>query len=338
MSLARALVGPRERRQEGVQHGLRIHIGQDAVDRLEAQGLVVDVDHLHQRPAGEERCPLVLRDRPFLILIALFRRGQGVVAVPHGEEQRGRSPDPVPALLGLRGAQGRERVRHGLRLGLRDRPSLDGSASLLEGEGVEPVHPRRAVEGTDYGVLRVVDQEHHMGKLDGRPRPDLRPGRDAGEDRPLRGPDQGSAAGGEVVPFQIHHAHQSVADRAVGLDAFHIDQRLRELPEDPRPQILIHGPVDGGDPIFHVRGGQSRLGEDQPQGRGRVPHGLLDRLPILRLGGELVAGHHRPLRQVDPPGDQHVRRGEAQRLVPRIHAAVPHSAARMAPSSSGNSS
>ena len=118
---------------------------------------------------------------------------------------------------------------------------------------------------------------------------------DAGEDGALRGPDKGPGAGGEVVLLQVHHANQAVADFPVRLDPLDIEEAVLQGAEQPAVQIGAHGGVDGGDALLHVRGVQPRLGEDEPQGGGGVSHVLLHRLPILGLGGELVAGHHGPL-------------------------------------------
>ena len=71
-------------------------------------------------------------------------------------------------------------------------------------------------------------------------------------------------------------------------------------------------------------GVQPRLRQNQPQSGGRIPHGLLHRLPILRLGGELVAGHHGPAGHVRPRlGEEDIRRIKAQGFPLFVHVTAP---------------
>ena len=222
-----------------------------------------------------------------------------MVAVAHGEQQRRRVLQAVLALHGLRRAQGGQCVRNSVHLLRCELPALQAAAPLLEVEVVELLHGAGAGgQRLDDGAVRVVDQQHHMGQLDGGVLPDPHPGRDAGEDRPLRGPDQGAGAGGEVILVQVHHADEAVADLAVGLGTLDVEQGVRQRLEHALIQIRLHGAVDGRDMAVHIRVVQLRLRQDQPEGGGGVSHRVLHRLPVLRLGGELVAGHHGPLRHV----------------------------------------
>ena len=268
-----------------------------------------------------------------------------MVAVAHGEQQRRRVLQAVFLLHGLRRTHGRQGVRHRVHLFRRQLPTLQVAAALLEVEVVQLLHAvRPGGQGLDDGPVRVVDQQHHVGQLDGGVLPDPHPGRDTGEHRPLRGPDQGAGAGGEIVLVQVHHADEAMADLAVGLGPLDIEQGLRQGLEHARGQIPVHGAVDGRDVIVHVRVVQPGLRQDQPEGGGCVPHRVLHRLPVLRLGGELVAGHHGPLRHVRVLGQQDVRGIKAQFPEFLVHVASPflskdfYSAALMAASRSSNSS
>ena len=85
-----------------------------------------------------------------------------------------------------------------------------------------------------------------------------------------------------------------MADLPVGLDPLDIKEGVLQGFKEAVRQVFAHGGVDGGNALLHVRGVQPRLGENEPQGGGGVPYQGLHRLPVLRLGGELVAGHHGP--------------------------------------------
>ena len=284
------------------------------------------VHHLHQGVPGGQRGPLVLRRHLFQVLIALLGGGQGVVAVAHGEQQRRRVLQAVFLLHGLRRTHGRQGVRHRVHLFRRQLPALQVAAALLEVEVVQLLHAvRPGGQGLDDGPVRVVDQQHHVGQLDGSVLPNPHPGRDTGEHRPLRGPDQGAGAGGEVVLVQIHHADEAMADLAVGLGPLDVEQGLRQGPEHALREIPVHGAVDVRDVLVHIRVVQLGLRQDQPEGGGGVPHRVLHRLPVLRLGGELVAGHHGPLGHVRVFGQQDVRGIKAQLLEFLVHVASPFS-------------
>ena len=128
-----------------------------------------------------------------------------------------------------------------------------------------------------------------------------------------------------------------MAHLAVGLRALNIEQGPRQGLKDALRQIAVHSAVDVRDMGVHIRVVQLGLRQDQPEGGRRVPHSL-------RLGGELVAGHHGPLGHVRILGQQDIRRVKAQLLEFLVHVASPffpensYSAALMAASRSSNSS
>ena len=171
--------------------------------------------------------------------------------------------------------------------------------------------------------LRIVNQKHYVGQLDGRILPDPHPGRDAGENGALGGPDQRAGTRGKIVLLQIHHTNQSTADFSVGLGALNVDEGLRQSLKNSLIQILLHGGVDALDVAVHIRIIQPRLRQNQSQRGWRVSHCLLHCLPILRLGGELVAGYHSPAGHVRILRQQDIGGVEPQGLKFFVHIASP---------------
>ena len=243
-----------------------------------------------------------------------------MVAVAYGEEQGRRAGEVVFGHLGLGGAQAGEGVGHGVDLLFGQAVALDMAAVLHQIEIIDHVHGvRRSGEGFDDGLLRVVDEEHDVRQLNGGVAADPGPGRDALLDGGLGGTDEGAAAGGEVVGVQVHHPHQAVADAAVGLLALHIDEGGGQRLKDALIQIVRHGGVDVGDELVHIGGLQIGLRQNEAQRGGGVAHLLLHRLPVLRLGGELIAGHHGPLGHILPLGQQNVGGIKTQLVEFRFH-------------------
>ena len=180
-----------------------------------------------------------------------------------------------------------------------------------------------------------------MGDLHRRVPADPDPGRNPGQHRSLGGPDQGAAAGVKIVLFQIRHAHQPPAELPVGLDTLHIDEAVWKYIPHPLRQVLEHGVIDILNMPIYLRAFQFRLRQDQSQGGGRVADGTFHRLPVLRLGGKLIAGNHCPSGEIDAlPGKQNIsgRKGGFLKLFVHAVASNAYSASRMAFRSSGNSS
>ena len=304
--------------------GLGVRAEDHPVDGLELQGVVVVVDDLHQSVAGGEVFPLALRRHLLEVFIAGLGGGQGMVAVAHGEEQGLGVPEAVLLLHSLGGAEAGQGIRDAGDLVGGELPAGEVAAALLKIEVIELLHLgalRR--QGLDDAALGIVDEEHHVGQLDGGVLPDPDPGRDAGEDGALGGPDEGAGAGGEVILVQVHHADKAVADLAVRLLALDVEEGIRQGLENALVQIPLHGGVDVGDVLVHIGVIQLGLRQDQPQGGGGVAHVLLHSLPILRLGGELVAGHHGPLAHVGVLGQEDVGGIESQLLKVFLHVVSP---------------
>ena len=298
--------------RQGVQQRLRLHPEHHPVDGLELQGVVVEVDQLHQGVSGGQLVPLVRGGELLGPLIALLGGGQGVVAVPHGEQEDGQVLHQVIAVAEGGGVgQGGQSGVHLLLLLSGQPPAPEVPPLLHELEVVQGLHLVGVLrQGLDHRPVRVVGQEHHVGQLDGGVLPHRHTGRDAGEDGPLGGPDGGAGAGLVVVLLQVHHADEPPAHRPAVQGALHIEEAVRVLLEAALPEIAAHGGVDLHDVGLHVGALQAALRQDQPQGGGGPAHPLLHPLPVLRLGGVLVTGHHAPQAQVAVPGEQDVRRAE----------------------------
>ena len=319
-----ALMGTGIEVQESLQNRLRLHTEEHPVDGLELQCVVVVVHHLHQRVPGGQVGPFTLRRHLFQIFIALLSGCQGVVAIAHGEQQRRRTLHAVFLLHLLPAAQGGKGVRRGINLLLRQLPAGEMTASLLEVKVIELLHGAAlGGHGLDDSAVRIVNEQHHMGQLDGRVLTHPHPGRDPGENGTLRGPDEGAGTGGKVILIQIHHTNQAVADLAVGLYPLDVDQGVCQRTEDASVQIILHGRVDPGDVFIHIGLIEFCLRQNQPQGGGGVAHRFLHCLPVLRLGGKLIAGHYGPLGHIRILRQQDVCGIKAQVLEFFVHGASP---------------
>ena len=302
------------------QNLFRVHAKQHAMNWLKFQCVVVIIHHFHQRVSLGQRCPLLLRRDLLSVFVAGFRRGQRVVPVAHGKQQRRGILHAIFLLHLRRGAQALQRVGRGIHLGLGQKPTGEVASALLQVKVIELFHvPVLPSQRLDHCSVRVVDQQHHMGQLNGRVLPDLDPGRDAGENGPLRGADQRTGARRIVILVQINHADQTVAHFSVGLGALHVNQRRGQRFEHAAVHIPLHGPVDVSDMLFHIRVAQLCLGQNQAESRGGVTHVFLHGFPVFRLGGELIAGHHGPFAHVLVFRKQDVRRIETQKVEFLVH-------------------
>ena len=280
----------------------------------------MEVHQLAQGVPGGQSVPVLRRGELLLPLVALLGGGQGVVAVPHGEEEHRLVHGAVLGVEGGgvgQGPQGGGHQGHALPVQL---PAGDVAAPLHEVEVVHLLHPvLPGGERLDHRLLRIVGQEHDVGQLQRGVLAHRHPGRDAGHDRALGGPHQGGRAGLIVVLLQIHHAHQAPAQPQVVQPPLHIDEGGGQGAEPVFPQVAGHGVVDLHDVGLHVGAVQAALRQDQPQGGGGGAHILLHPLPVLRLGGVLVAGHHRPLGIFAVLGQQDVGRAEGQAVKQVCH-------------------
>ena len=315
MAHARPLVGVGVELLEGGDELLRVHAEDHPVDGLELEGVVVEVLDLHQGVPGGKAGPLVLGGDLLEILIAGLGGGQGVVAVAHGEQQGGHAPQAVLALHGVVAGQAAQGVGQLVHLPGGELPA--GEVAALEHE-VKVIDPLHGVLGGGDGLhtdfFGVVDEQHHVGQLDGGVLPHPHAGGDALQHGALGGPDEGPGAGGVVVLLQVHRRHQAGPDRPVGLGALDVDDGLAVGGEDVPGQVVLHGAVDGGDVLVHVGVAQLALRQNQAQGGGSVSGDAVRLLPVLRLGGKLVAGHHGP--------PVHVGAGLGQQDVGGLHAQI----------------
>ena len=157
-----------------------------------------------------------------------------------------------------------------------------------------------------------------MGQLNGGVFPHRHPGRDAGEDGTLGGPHQTLSSRLVVVLLQIHHAHQAPAHLSALQNALHIEQGVGVADKAALPEVAAHGVVDLHDVGLHIGTLQAALRQNEPQSRGGAAHILCYPLPVFRLRGILVAGHHAPLGVFTVLGQQNVRGTEGQGFK-RVH-------------------
>ena len=297
-----------------------IHAEQHPVDGLELQGIVVVIDHLHQCVAGGKRQILLGGLALLLLLIAGLGSSQRVVAVTHGEQQGRHAGDVVLFLHGFIGGQALQSIGHSIDLLIGQLKAADVAAVLHQVEIIHLLHPLGSgSQGLNNGLVRIVDQQHHVGQLDGRVAAHLGPGRNAIQHGALGGTDQCAGAGGEIVSVQVHHTDQAMTDLAVGLLALDVDQGIGQRLEHAVRQILLHGVIDILNVLVHVGCLQIGFRQDQAQGGGRVAHLLFHRLPVLRLRGELVAGDDCPLVHVLALGQQDIRRIKTQLVKLLVH-------------------
>ena len=203
-----------------------------------------------------------------------------MVAIAHGEQQRCRTGEVVLGHLGLVRAQTGEGVGHGADLRIGELIALDMSAVLHQIEVIDHLHAvSSSGKRLNDGLFGVVDEQHHMGQFNGCVAAHAGPGRNTVLNGGLGGTDQGAGAGGEVVSVQVYHAHQAVADLAVGLLALNIDQGVGQGLEHAVSEILLHRGVDVLDELVYIGSLQICLRQDQAQGGRSVTHLLFHRFP-----------------------------------------------------------
>ena len=243
-----------------------------------------------------------------------------MVAVPHGEEHHGEALRAVPGIEGRRVRQGAEGLRHTALPLLVQEPAPEVSGVLHQVKVIERLQGGLVLrQRLDDRHCRIVGADHHMGQFHTGVLPHRHPGRDAAEHGPLRGADEGGGPRLIVVLLQIHHAHQPPAHLAGRQCALHIDEGGGAGPEDPVPQIAAHGIGHIHDIRLHVGSVQRALRQDEVEGGGRGPYEPLHPLPVFRLGGVLITGHHRPFFQVAALREQDIGRVKAQAPKTLVH-------------------
>ena len=247
-----------------------------------------------------------------------------MVAVAHSEEEGSHAFETVLLLHGLGGGESRQSVCQSVLLILAEEPALQMATLHHELKVVYRLHlGGSGSNGLDAGLVRIVNKEHHVGQLDGCVLPDPDTGRNALQNGTLSGTDQGAGARGVVVLLQIHRRHQTVADLTVRLGALNVNDGILVGLKDVPGQIIVHGTVDIGDVLLHVGIVELALRQNEPQGGGGIPGNAVHLIPVLRLGGELVAGHHGPAAHIAVPGQQDVCGLHTQLLKFCIHVVFP---------------
>ena len=165
-------------------------------------------------------------------------------------------------------------------------------------------------EPSHEAVPRIIGQQQRVGELQRGVLPQGHPGREPVEIHPLRGPHRRAGVLLIVVGLQIHRTQQAPPHLTAPQRPLHIDHGGGQPAETLLPQIVGHGIVDLHDVRLHIGPVQTTLREDQPQGGGGAAHKVLHPLPVFRLRGVLIAGHHRPFMLGTVPGQQNVRAPE----------------------------
>lgn len=128
-----------------------------------------------------------------------------MIAVSHGEQKAAILSVFFPHAGGIR--KGFKRRRDGRRV--RHAPAAHMAAAHVEFKVVYLLQsPALRVKAFQNPLVRIVRQQHDVGKFDGRVLPDHQTGRNAGSDRPLRRADQRLCARRVVVALQIHGGDQ----------------------------------------------------------------------------------------------------------------------------------
>ncbi len=171
------------------------------MDRLELQRVVVVVDDLDERVAGGQGEILLRGLALLLLLVAGLGGGEGVVAVADREQQRSHAGHAVLLLHRLIGGQAHpERLATASICEVGELKAPDVAAVLHQVEVIDLLHAvGRGGQRLDDGLIGIVDQQHHMGQLDGRVAAHAGARGDTVEHGALGGADQGAGAGGEIV-------------------------------------------------------------------------------------------------------------------------------------------
>ena len=102
--------------------------------------------------------------------------------------------------------------------------------------------------GLDDGMLRVVDEHHHVRALQRRAGAYLGAGRHALGHGALRGADEALAAGSEIVLFQIDAGQQALAGAGGRLPPGE-DEAVRHGHAHSVAEVDAHGAVDLADAL-----------------------------------------------------------------------------------------
>ena len=194
-------------------------------------------------------------------------------------------------------------------------PAGKMAAALLQIKIIEGSHPALFLsQRFDHCLFGVINEQNDMGQLNSRALAHLDPGRDPLQNGSLRRPDTALAAGEEIILLQIHHADEALADLAISLGPLHIEKGMGIGFKYALFQILLHGGIDLGNVFSHLGSVQFCLRQNQTQCRGGVPHRTLNSLPVFRLGGKLVAGHHGPFGHIRLTGQENIGGIQPRRL------------------------
>jgi hypothetical protein len=222
-----------------------------------------------------------------------------VVAVTDGEEHHRRLLGHAVASRKRRRVGERvQRPCHALASSGVDRVSGDATASKHQFGFVQLREPLAlGADRFDHRAVRVVDQHQDVRHLELGAAPDLDPRSQALDHRPFGRAYRARGLAAEIVLLEIELQHEPAAD-AIAERSLDVNGACVCV-QHAVGEIAPHRVLDSFDARRGVRFPQVRLGEDQVQCRRRVANHARDAVPVLRLGGVLIAGDHGPLREID---------------------------------------
>jgi hypothetical protein len=131
-----------------------------------------------------------------------------------------------------------------------------------------------------------------------------------------------------AVGLEVDGEDEAYTGRGLeGSAALDEDHALARRDKQIARQIVAHGGLDPRDPRFGVGVLEVGLGEDEAEGRGRASDEGRGALPILPLGGVLIAGDDGPLAVIGSRGGQvdfgHARAHRGQGFFVARHRCLP---------------
>ena len=195
------------------------------------------------------------------------------------------------------------------------------AAALHEVEIIELLVVREVLrKGLDNGLFIVVDENDDVGQFERCAVADPKTRGNALDDRAFGGADKGGRTLGIIVCFEVESDDKAVAGLSVN-GAAGENEALALVFEDALLNIFVHSLADGGNALRFAGLFEIDLGEHQAEGGRRVADDLLALVPVIGLGGVLIARDASPFGEVDALRGHHkLRHGNADIVLKlRVH-------------------
>ena len=200
-----------------------IALGDHTVNGFKDLGIIMDVFQLHQGITGRMITEIHTGILCLQLFIAGFGRCQRVVAVTN-RKHHGNALQTLILLANVGGIVSQTGVES-LRLFTLHQPAGNVLTAFHQFEIIELFQAFLLFsDGFDEDFVMVITEHQNMGQLNGCIPAHTHTGRNALDNRALRGTDGRGRADRIVISIQIHHAHQALADRAVFQGALYVDQ------------------------------------------------------------------------------------------------------------------